>query len=39
MPEILKHASKKERQEYKDSAGYLQEIFKALDPSYETGEI
>jgi len=32
MAEILRHASKKERQEYEDFKPNLQEIFKALDP-------
>jgi DNA primase catalytic core len=39
MPEILKHATKKERQEYLDFKVNLQEIFRALDPSYEQGEL
>jgi DNA primase catalytic core len=34
MSEILKHASKKERQEYEDFKPNLKEIFKALDPKY-----
>jgi hypothetical protein len=32
MADILRHASKKERQEYEDFKPYLKEIFKALDP-------
>jgi hypothetical protein len=35
MPKILKHASKKERQEYEDFKPYLEQTFKALDPEYK----
>jgi|GEM_PF-1223733 len=39
MSEILKHSSKKERQEYEAFKLSLEEIFKALDPDYKGGEI
>jgi len=35
MTEILKHSSKKERQEYIDYKNNLESIFVALDPSYK----
>jgi predicted transcriptional regulator len=34
MSEVLKHASKKERQEYEAFKLSLEEIFKALNPKY-----
>jgi hypothetical protein len=38
MDDLLKHASKKERQEYREFVPYLEEIFRALDPDYKGGE-
>jgi len=35
MAEILRHASKKERQEYETFKPSLEQIFKALDPKYK----